>query len=123
MLARAELESLRDSGRREIDSDRRSCGNSRLAAALPLDSPDGTAAMRAANLRSSLISRIVHDEEAGTLTIWFRSTGRYVYHDVPRAVYDALKRAPSAGRYFNECVKHRYRCSFDPERRRFRPAA
>jgi hypothetical protein len=77
--------------------------------------------MRAANLKSSLISRIAYDEEEGALSIWFRQTGRYVYHDVPRAIYDALKRAPSAGRFFNECIKRRYRCSPDPERRRFRP--
>ncbi len=77
--------------------------------------------MRAANLKSSLISRIAYDEEAGALSIWFRETGRYVYYDVPRAIYDSLKRAPSAGRFFNECIKRRYRCGFDPERRRFRP--
>ncbi len=77
--------------------------------------------MRAAKLNSSLISRIAYDEEAGALSIWFRATGRYVYEDVPRAIYDALKRAPSAGRFFNECIKRRFRCSFDPARRRFRP--
>lgn len=78
--------------------------------------------MRAATLSSSVIRRIAYDEEARTLSIWFRATGRYVYFDVPRAIYEALKVAPSAGRYFNECVKRRYRCSFDPARRRFRPA-
>ncbi len=36
-------------------------------------------------------------------------------------IYDALKKAPSAGRFFNECIKRRFPCSFDPERRRFRP--
>ncbi len=77
--------------------------------------------MRAANLRSSVISRIAYDEEESTLSIWFRETGRYVYHGVPRAIYDAFKAAPSAGRFFNECVKRRYRCTFDPARKRFRP--
>ncbi|HEX8226141.1 MAG TPA: KTSC domain-containing protein [Allosphingosinicella sp.] len=77
--------------------------------------------MRAATLSSSAIARIAYDEEARILSIWFRETGRYVYFDVPRAIYDALKAAPSAGRYFNECVKRRYRCSFDPARKRFRP--
>lgn len=77
--------------------------------------------MRAANLTSSMIARVAYDEEAEALSIWFRSTGRYVYYGVPRAIYDALRAAPSAGRYFNECVKRRYRCAFDPGRRRFRP--
>ena len=79
--------------------------------------------MRAAKLNSSLISRVAYDEEAEALSIWFRETGRYVYYGVPEAIYEALKAAPSAGRYFNESIKGRYRCSFDPERRRFRPPA
>lgn len=78
--------------------------------------------MRAAKLDSSVIARIAYDEEGETLSIWFRATGCYVYYGVPRAIYDALRKAPSAGRYFNECIKRRYRCAFDPERRRFRPA-
>ena len=77
--------------------------------------------MRAARLQSSMIARIGYDDEARTLSIWFRDTGRYLYRDVPRAVYDALRSAPSAGRYFNAFVKGRYRCTPDPERRRFRP--
>jgi hypothetical protein len=68
-----------------------------------------------------MIERICYDEEEGSLSIWFRATGRYIYYGVPRAVFDALKAAPSAGRYFNESIKRRYRCAFDPERRRFRP--
>jgi hypothetical protein len=77
--------------------------------------------MRAANIASSVISRVAYDEEQGALSIWFRATGRYIYHGVPKAVYDALRAAPSAGRYFNDCIKRRYRCEPDPERRRFRP--
>ncbi len=78
--------------------------------------------MRAAKLNSSMISRIAYDEEAEVLSVWFRESGRYCYFGVPRAVYEALRTAASAGRYFNEMIKGRYRCSFDPERRRFRPA-
>ncbi|HEX9932531.1 MAG TPA: KTSC domain-containing protein [Allosphingosinicella sp.] len=44
-----------------------------------------------------------------------------MYYGVPASMYDALKGAQSAGRYFNDCIKGRYRCAFDPERRRFRP--
>jgi hypothetical protein len=77
--------------------------------------------MRAAKLRSSMIERICYDEDEGSLSIWFRATGRYIYYGVPASIYDALKGARSAGRYFNDCIKGRYRCAFDPERRRFRP--
>lgn len=77
--------------------------------------------MRAARLGSSLIERICYDEDEGSLSIWFRATGRYVYSDVPVGLYEGLKAARSAGRYFNDCIKGRFRCEFDPERRRFRP--
>ena len=78
--------------------------------------------MRAARLSSSAIERIAYDESEELLSIWFRETGRYLYSGVPRAVYEALKRAPSAGRYFNESIKRRYPCRPAPERRKFRPA-
>ena len=77
--------------------------------------------MRAAKLGSSMIERICYDDDEGSLSIWFRATGRYVYHGVPVALYEGLKDASSAGRYFNQCIKGRFRCEFDPERRRFRP--
>ncbi|HJQ15776.1 MAG TPA: KTSC domain-containing protein [Allosphingosinicella sp.] len=76
--------------------------------------------MRAARIDSSAISRVAYDDDSRTLSIWFRDTGRYFYHEVPRAAYEALARAPSAGRHFNAFIKERYRCT--PERRRFRPA-
>jgi hypothetical protein len=79
--------------------------------------------MRAAKLSSSAIARIAYDDDASTLSIWFRKSGLYVYFGVPRAVYDMLKKAPSAGTYFCECIKGRYPCTFDPARRRFKPAA
>ena len=77
--------------------------------------------MLAARLRSSMIDKVAYDEEARALSIWFCETGRYVYADVPKAIYDGLKKAPSAGRYFNDCIKRRFPCRPDPERRKFRP--
>ncbi len=79
--------------------------------------------MRAVNLTSTLIHRALYDEAARTLTLCFRETGKYIYHDVPRILFEQLKAAPSAGSFFNRCIKGRYRCTFDPERRRFRPSA
>ena len=77
--------------------------------------------MRAARLDSSVIERVAYDEEARALVISFRETGRYIYSEVPRAIYEGLRKAPSAGRYFNQCIKRRFPCRPDPERRRFRP--
>lgn len=75
--------------------------------------------MRAKRLNSSLIERIVFDDDAGTLAISFRQSGKYIYHGVPRAIYDALGKAQSAGRYFNACVKGRFRC--EPVQKKYRP--
>ena len=73
--------------------------------------------MRAARLGSSAIERICWDE--GSLDIRFRGSGRYVYHGVPEVVFEELRDALSAGRYFNERIKGRYRCEYDPDRRRY----
>jgi hypothetical protein len=73
--------------------------------------------MRAARLRSSLIDRILFDDEAGTLAIWFKGSGKYIYSQVPAAIYDALRTATSAGAYFNRCIKGRFPCRPDPAKR------
>jgi hypothetical protein len=78
--------------------------------------------MRAAKLNSSAIARILYDDEARTLSIWFHGSGRYVYFDVPPETFDAFCKAPSAGAFFRDCVKGRYRYISDPGRKRFRPA-
>jgi hypothetical protein len=79
--------------------------------------------LRAANLSSSLIARIVHDEREGTLRVCFRHGPAYVYHDVPPSEFEALKSASSPGRYYNAHIKGYYRCSFDPQRKRYGPRA
>lgn len=75
--------------------------------------------MRAKRLRSSLIDRIVFDDEAETLTIAFKSRGRYLYRGVPRAIYDAFGKAASAGQFFNDTVRGRYACEPLSPRRRY----
>lgn len=77
--------------------------------------------MRAAALPSSLISRIVYHDERATLQVHFRNGTAYLYYDVPREAYDALKTAPSPGRHYNRFIRGCYRCTFDPARKRFRP--
>lgn len=75
--------------------------------------------MHGRRLQSSVIDRIVFDDDAETLSIWFRQSGRYIYEGVPRAIYDALARAPSAGRFFQEAIRGRFPCRRDPARRRY----
>ena len=79
--------------------------------------------MRAANLSSTLISRILYDDERRTLRICFRHGPAYVYHDVPDTEFDFLRTAESPGRYYNLRIKRHYRCSYDPERKRYGPRA
>ncbi len=79
--------------------------------------------MRAASLSSSLISRILYDDAARTLRVRFRDDRAYLYFDVPPRVFDAMRASPSAGRFYNEEVKGRYRCAFDRDRKRYRPDA
>lgn len=73
--------------------------------------------MHAKRLASSLIDRVVFDDEAQTLRVSFRGSGRsYTYLGVPRAIYDALVKAQSAGRYFNDCVRGNFACTSDRRR-------
>lgn len=67
-----------------------------------------------------MIDRIVFDDEAKTLAVSFHSSRRYLYHGVPRAIYEAFGKAQSAGQFFNDCVKGHFRC--EPIGRRFLPS-
>ena len=79
--------------------------------------------MRAAKLTSSLIARVIYDDDQRSLRVCFRHGPAYVYHEVPASAFEALKCAESPGRFYNSHIKGRYRCSFDPERKRYGPRA
>lgn len=72
---------------------------------------------------SSVIDRIAYDDATATLCISFRDTGKYLYFDVPAELFDGFRRARSAGAFFNEHIKDRFRCQRDPGRRRYGPNA
>ena len=72
---------------------------------------------------SAMIDRVAFDEEAHTLCVSFKQTGKYLYYDVPEAIFAAMCGAKSVGQFFNEQVKGKFRCRRDPERRRFGPNA
>ncbi|WP_277981638.1 KTSC domain-containing protein [Sphingomonas phyllosphaerae] len=75
--------------------------------------------MRMHRPASSLIDRLVYDDEAYTLLVTFRKGGRYLYRDVPRATYDALVAAPSTGSYFNAELRDRFAGAPADGRRRY----
>ena len=58
---------------------------------------------------SSVIAAHSYDEASRALTIRFVSGRRYVYRDVPPAIYAALTRARSKGSYFNAHIRDRFR--------------
>lgn len=71
--------------------------------------------------KSSAIEQVAYSDSARTLSVWFNGGRLYVYADVPRAIYDELCAAPSAGRFVNQRIKGRFRCHSLPPRNRFLP--
>lgn len=57
---------------------------------------------------SGFLKSFDYDAETQTLQIAFDDGGVYHYHDVPDSIYQGLKTAPSAGQYFNTCIKEKY---------------
>ncbi|WP_316015218.1 KTSC domain-containing protein [Roseobacter sp. HKCCA0434] len=57
-------------------------------------------------VNSSAISQI--EWSGGTLSIWFRTSGRYDYYGVPESVYHAFLAAGSKGTFFNDHIRDRY---------------
>lgn len=55
-----------------------------------------------------MIDRIGYDERHGRLLVRFVTGHVYAYRDVPRAVYDGLANAASAGTFFNDHIRDRY---------------
>lgn len=58
---------------------------------------------------SAVIAHIHYKPESRALSIWFGpQRRRYTYFDVPPAVYQGLRDAPSQGRFFNQAIRDRY---------------
>lgn len=57
---------------------------------------------------SSNIEAIGHDNDAQELYVRFLSGATYVYHGVPKEVYENLMAAPSKGSFLNREVKGVY---------------
>ncbi|MBV1690341.1 KTSC domain-containing protein [Novosphingobium sp. G106] len=70
-----------------------------------------------------MIERVAYDDDAHSLCVSFRQTGKYVYYDVPAALFEALCQAASVGAFFNTRIKGRFQGRRDPERKRYGPGA
>lgn len=60
---------------------------------------------------SSNIEAIGYDDDGQELHVQFLSGACYVYHDVPRQIFDNLLQAPSKGSFLNREIKGIYRYS------------
>jgi len=58
---------------------------------------------------STAIRAHAYDDRTRQLTITFVSGRRYVYDEVPKAVYTAFTRADSLGGFFNSKIRDHYR--------------
>jgi len=70
---------------------------------------------------SSVIRHIHYKPDLAELSVWFAGSGRrYKFFDVPGALYQAFRDAPSRGRFFNEALRGRFRSELvsDPTGRR-----
>lgn len=56
------------------------------------------------DVQSSMIRTVDHDGGSG-LFVTFTSGQTYVYHGVPRSLYERLLAAPSKGTFFNDEIR------------------
>ena len=57
---------------------------------------------------SSVVRAFTYEPEARRLDVAFTSGRAYSYHDVPLAVFDAMKASFAKGEFFNRHVRGRY---------------
>jgi len=61
-----------------------------------------------ADVESSSIRSLGYDDEKRELHVAFHDTGRYVYHNVPKHIYDGLMMSGSKGKYIHSTIKGKY---------------
>jgi KTSC domain-containing protein len=64
--------------------------------------------MRLTTVQSTTLATVIYDEVRMVLQLEFRSRAIYQYGGVPHGVHEALLRAPSKGRYFNQAIRGRF---------------
>jgi lysyl-tRNA synthetase class 2 len=64
---------------------------------------------------STVIRSFRYDRKRHELDIVFQTRRRYVYEDVPRHVYAAMKAASSKGRFFNHHIRDRFSFRRQPD--------
>lgn len=57
---------------------------------------------------STVIRHYTYDEPSRELRILFQSGKRYVYQDVPKSTFEAMKASFSKGEYFNRHIRGQF---------------
>lgn len=65
--------------------------------------------MRRQPIESSSLASVGYDPKRRQLEVEFRTGHVYDYFEVPRSVYEGLRAAASAGRFFTSSVRNRFR--------------
>lgn len=65
--------------------------------------------MKRVSVVSSNLAEVGYDERSQTMEIMFKDGGVYQYFDVPKATYQGLLGASSAGQYFHAHIRGAYR--------------
>jgi hypothetical protein len=64
--------------------------------------------MRVATVDSTTLATVAYDETQELLRLEFCSRAVYLYFGVPATVHQALRGAPSKGKYFNQAIRGRF---------------
>jgi len=81
----------------------------RAGSVRPPSPPSSSRHPRRTSVLSRSVASVGYDESTRTLAIEFRNGSVYEYFDVPRAVYHALLKSRSIGRYVNANIRDNYR--------------
>ncbi len=60
------------------------------------------------SVESSNLDKVGYDDFTNDLYVQFKSSGLYVYYNVPKEVYNELLSAESKGKYHNKNIKWKY---------------
>jgi hypothetical protein len=60
-------------------------------------------------VKSSVLTGMTYDAQEKCLYVEFPNGKRYAYYDVPGDAFNALKAAPSKGKFFGQSIKGHFR--------------
>lgn len=66
--------------------------------------------MKDTKVRSSFIESVEYDSDIKDLRIRMLNDSEYVYHAVPKEIYEGILIAKSKGIYFRQNIMTRYKC-------------